>query len=284
MIAENNVATTKESAPETVLKLDGVHVEGKRLVLPKSIMPADGRFGSGPSKVRREALVNLADEGQSVMGTSHRKKPVQALVGGVRAGLRDLLSVPEDYEVVLGNGGATAFWDAAAFGLVNNRALHLAYGEFTQKFASVTDGAPFLYDSIVVSAEPGDAPALDEIGSVVAAVAGVVPDVVAWAQNETSTGVMVPVVRPGDVDDALVLVDATSAAGGVPVDVSQADAYYFAPQKAFAADGGLWVALLSPAALSRVAELGRSARWIPPFLSLQAAVENSRLEIGRAHV
>ncbi len=240
------------------------------LVIPDELKPADGRFGCGPSKVRPEALARLASDGAAVMGTSHRQKPVKSLVGEIRAGLRELFSLPDGYEVALGNGGATAFWDAAAFGLVRERALHLTYGEFSAKFAAVTTGAPFLEDPVVVSADPGDAPdpgALDSPGGPV--------DVVTWAHNETSTGVMVPVLRPAATGDALVLIDATSGAGGLPVDTGQADAYYFAPQKSFAGDGGLWVALLSPAAQERIAELAGSARWIPPFLSLSTALENS---------
>jgi phosphoserine aminotransferase len=244
----------------------------QRLLIPVDLKPADGRFGSGPSRVRAEALASLTTDGASVMGTSHRQPPVRALVAEIRAGLKELFAAPEGYEVALGNGGATAFWDAAAFGLIRERALHLAYGEFSQKFAAVSQGAPFLAEPLVVSAEPGDAP--DPVAVVgTGARAGV--DVLAWAQNETSTGVMVPVVRPDDAAGALVLIDATSGAGGLPVDVAQADAYYFAPQKSFAADGGLWLALLSPAAQERIAELHASERWIPPFLSLGTALENS---------
>jgi phosphoserine aminotransferase len=244
----------------------------QQLVIPKELRPRDGRFGSGPSKVRPQALARLASEGGSVMGTSHRQRPVKALVGEIRAGLLELLAAPDGYEVALGNGGTTAFWDAAAFGLVERRALHLAYGEFSQKFAAVTDGAPFLEDAIVVRADPGDAP---DPASIEAGGAGTPPDVVAWAQNETSTGVMVPVVRPAAAADALVLIDATSGAGGLPVDVAQADAYYLAPQKGFGSDGGLWLAVLSPAAQERIASLNESERWIPEFLSLQTALENS---------
>jgi phosphoserine aminotransferase len=240
--------------------------EETQLVLPDELKPADGRFGCGPSKVRPEALARLASDGAAVIGTSHRQKPVKALVGEIRAGLRDLFSLPEGYEVALGNGGTTCFWDAAAFGLIRERSAHLSFGEFSQKFASVSAGAPFLGDPAVFAADPGDAP--DP-----AALDGVEADVVAWAHNETSTGVMVPVARPAG--DALVLIDATSGAGGLPVDVAQADAYYFAPQKSFAADGGLWLALLSPAAQERIAELDSSERWIPAFLSLQTALENS---------
>jgi phosphoserine aminotransferase len=205
----------------------------------------------------------------SVLGTSHRQPPVKQLVARVRAGLADLFALPDGYEVVLGNGGATAFWDAATCCLVRERALHLVYGEFTSKFAACTQRAPFLSDPIVITAEPGDAPEpTSDPGA----------DVIAWAHNETSTGVMVPVLRPHGSEPALVLIDATSGAAGLPVDVSQADAYYFAPQKAFASDGGLWLALLSPAALARIAELGSTgsgARWIPDFLSLGIALENS---------
>jgi len=235
--------------------------------IPAELKPADGRFGCGPSKVRREALEKLA--GQSdLMGTSHRQAPVRDLVGRVRAGLIDLFGAPEGYEIVLGNGGTTAFWDAAAAWLVRERALHLTYGEFSQKFSKATATAPFLADPIIVEAEPGDAPA---------PVADPAADAIAWAHNETSTGVMVPVVRPEGAGDALVLIDATSGAGGLPVDVSEADAYYFAPQKAFGADGGLWLALLSPAAIERIEELdGAPNRWQPGFLSLKTALDNSR--------
>src|SRR5947209_15684498 len=244
----------------------------QRLVIPADLKPADGRFGSGPSRVRPEALANLAAAGAAVMGTSHRQRPVRALVAEIRAGLKELFAAPDGYEVALGNGGATAFWDAAAFGLIRERSLHLAYGEFSHKFASVSQGAPFLAEPVLVSAEPGDAP---DPGGVGPAAARAGADALAWAHNETSTGVMVPVIRPADAGGALVLIDATSGAGGLPVDVAQADAYYFAPQKCFAADGGLWLALLSPAAQERIAELAASGRWIPPFSSLATALENS---------
>ncbi len=209
------------------------------------------------------------------MGTSHRQAPVKALVGEIRSGLRELFSVPDGYEVVLGNGGATAFWDVAACCLIERRSMHLAFGEFSQKFASVTKGAPFLEDPLVVSAEPGTAPTADAVHAAFAGDQGPMPDALAWAHNETSTGVMVPVARPPQAGSSLVLIDATSGAGGLPVDVSQTDAYYFAPQKAFAADGGLWIALLSPAAQERVATLAGTDRWIPEFLSLATALENS---------
>ncbi len=242
--------------------------------IPDQLKPSDGRFGSGPSRVRGEQLRHLAGQGAAVMGTSHRQKPVKALVARIRAGLIDLFSLPDGYEVVLGNGGTTAFWDAAAAGLVRSQALHLSFGEFSAKFATVTGSAPFLGDSVVVSADPGDAP--DP-----AAIDAARCDVVAWAQNETSTGVMVPVVRPAGTSAAeqLVLIDATSGAGGLPVTMSDADVYYLAPQKGFASDGGLWVALMSPAALDRVAGIADErpgGRWIPEFLSLTTALENSR--------
>ncbi len=252
------------------------------LVIPGELKPADGRFGCGPSKVRPKALARLAGEGAAVMGTSHRQQPVKALVGAIRAGLRELFALPEGYEVALGNGGATAFWDAAACGLVRERAAHLSFGEFSQKFAAVTTGAPFLAESLIVKAGPGDAPDPAELATAAASSPqgehGA--DLLAWAHNETSTGVMTPVVRvgagAGPAQDALVAIDATSGAGGLPVDVSQADAYYFAPQKSFAADGGLWLALLSPAAQERIAELhAAEGRWIPEFLSLHTALENS---------
>jgi phosphoserine aminotransferase len=206
------------------------------------------------------------------MGTSHRQKPVKELVGRIRGGLGELFSLPDGHEVALGNGGTTAFWDAAACGLVRERALHLTYGEFSSKFAAVTRGAPFLSEPIVVEADAGDAPepAADPDA-----------DVIAWAHNETSTGVMIPVARPAGAGDALVLIDGTSGAGGLPLDTAQTDVYYFAPQKGFASDGGLWLALLSPAALERIAELAEARpttgpeRWIPEFLSLQTALENS---------
>jgi phosphoserine aminotransferase len=237
--------------------------------IPAGLKPADGRFGCGPSKVRPEALAALSERA-ALMGTSHRQAPVRDLVAEIRGGLGDLFSLPDGYEVVLGNGGTTAFWESAAAWLVRSRSLHLTYGEFSQKFAKATAAAPFLGDPIVVEAEPGDAPEPS---------ADPAADVLAWAQNETSTGVMVDVHRPEGAGESLVLIDATSGAGGLPVDISQADAYYFAPQKAFGGDGGLWLALLSPAAIARIAELdGAGGRWQPAFLSLQTALENSRKE------
>jgi phosphoserine aminotransferase len=234
------------------------------VIIPDALKPADGRFGCGPSKVRPAQLARLAEgDGAALMGTSHRQKPVKSLVGRIRSDLRELFSLPEGYEVVLGNGGTTAFWDAATFGLVRERALHLTYGEFSSKFAQATGAAPFLQDSIVVKADAGDAPAPTSDPSA---------DVVAWAHNETSTGVMVGVERVGD---GLVLIDATSGAGGLPVDSKDADVYYFAPQKCFASDGGLWLALMSPAAQERVGEIASGGRWIPEFLSLSTALDNS---------
>ncbi len=239
------------------------------LQIPGEIKPADGRFGCGPSKVRPEALARLAER-SDLMGTSHRQAPVRDLVREVRTGLGELFSLPDGYEIVLGNGGTTAFWEAAAAWLVHERALHLTYGEFSQKFAKSTAAAPFLQDPILVEAEPGDAP---EPTSDPAA------DVIAWAHNETSTGVKVDVKRPEGAGESLVLIDATSGAGGLPVDLIEADAYYFAPQKGFAADGGLWLAALSPAAIARIEELdGAGDRWQPAFLSLQTALDNSRKE------
>src|SRR3954468_13877648 len=243
-----------------------VDVPTATLEIPVELRPADGRFGCGPSKVRPEQLEALARDGAAIMGTSHRQAPVRDVVARIRSGLLDLFSAPDGYEVVLGNGGTTCFWDAAAFGLIRERSQHLTFGEFSSKFAKVTAGAPFLGDPVVVSADPGDAPD---------PVADPECDAICWAHNETSTGVMLPVRRVGD---GLVLIDATSGAGGLPVALDQADVYYFAPQKSFAADGGLWLALMSPAAIERVEELGGGDRWIPEFLSLTTALENSRKE------
>jgi phosphoserine aminotransferase len=237
-----------------------------QLTIPDNIKPGDGRFGSGPSKVRPEQLQALSTSAAALFGTSHRQAPVKDLVGRVRTGLRDFFSVPDGYQVVLGNGGATAFWDAAAFGLIDKRSLHLSYGEFSSKFASAVAKNPFVGDPIIIKADPGGAPDPQGDPSV---------DVIAWAHNETSTGVAVPVIRPRDAGDALIVIDATSGAGGLPVDIADTDAYYFAPQKNFAADGGLWLAILSPAALARIDAIAASNRWVPDFLSLPIAVENS---------
>ena len=238
------------------------------LTIPADLLPADGRFGSGPSKVRPEQVAYLASIGRSVLGTSHRQQPVKHLVKRIRDGLASFFDLPEGYEVVLGNGGATCFWDVAAFGLVRERAQHLVFGEFSGKFAKVTDRAPFLGSSSVISATPGTLP-------VPSAEPGI--DVYAWAHNETSTGVMAPVRRVDGADDgALVLIDATSGAGGLSVDARESDVYYFAPQKSFASDGGLWLALFSPAALERAAQIAASGRWIPDFFDLPTAIDNSR--------
>ena len=236
--------------------------------IPAELLPADGRFGSGPSKVRVEALDALAATGTALMGTSHRQAPVKDLVGSVRTGISSLLSLPDDYEVVLGVGGATAFFDAATFGLIRTKSQHLVHGEFTAKFATSVKAAPFL-----------EAPSLIESGfdthPVPVAEAGV--DAYVWAHNETSTGVMVPVERVAGADDgALVLVDGTSAAGGLPIDITQTDVYFFAPQKALASDGGIWIAVFSPAAIARAEEIKASGRYIPPFFDLVTAIDNSR--------
>ena len=237
------------------------------ITIPDELIPSDGRFGSGPSKVRPEQVEHLARLGRTVLGTSHRQAPVKNLVGSVREGLRSLFSLPEGYEVILGNGGSTAFWDIAAFGLVRDRAQHLSFGEFSSKFATVTQKAPFLGESSVIKADPGTLASPR-------AEAGI--DVYAWPHNETSTGVMAPVQRVQGADsDALVLVDATSGAGGLPVDITQADVYYFAPQKCFASDGGLWLALFSPAALARVEDIAATGRRVPDFFSLPTAIDNS---------
>ncbi|WP_448315448.1 phosphoserine transaminase [Streptomyces sp. CO7] len=235
--------------------------------IPADIKPADGRFGAGPSKVRTEALEALAATGTSLLGTSHRQAPVKNLVGKVREGIRELFSLPEGYEVILGNGGSTAFWDVATHGLIENRSQHLTFGEFSSKFAKASKLAPWLGDPTLVSAEPGDHPEAK-------AEAGV--DVYAFTHNETSTGVAMPIRRVAGADEgALVLVDATSGAGGLPVDVSETDVYYFAPQKSFASDGGLWIGVFSPAALERAARIHASGRHIPEFFSLPTAIDNS---------
>ncbi|KRC59047.1 phosphoserine aminotransferase [Agromyces sp. Root81] len=237
------------------------------IVIPSDLLPADGRFGCGPSKVRPEQLAHLAALGPSILGTSHRQAPVKQLVGRVRTGLADLFDLPDGYEVVLGNGGSTAFWDAAAFGLIEERAQLAAFGEFGAKFA-VAAAAPWLQAPDVRKADAGSR-------AEPAALAGV--DVYAWPQNETSTGVMAPVTRVAGDAGALTVIDATSAAGGILVDPRQFDVYYFAPQKNFASDGGIWFAILSPAAIERVERVAASGRYIPEFLSLKNAVDNSRL-------
>jgi phosphoserine aminotransferase len=237
------------------------------LKIPADLLPADGRFGAGPSKIQTSHLDALAATGSTLMGTSHRQAPVKKTVGRVREGLAALFDLPDGYEVVLGNGGATAFWDIACFGLIREKSQHLSFGEFSSKFAKAAKQAPFLADPTVIESPTGSRPDPR-------AEAGV--DVYAWAHNETSTAVMAPVKRvAGADDDALVLVDATSGAGGLPVDVSEVDAYYFAPQKCFASDGGLWIAVMSPAALERAAQVADSGRWIPAFFDLPTAIDNS---------
>ncbi|MGH3326699.1 MAG: phosphoserine transaminase, partial [Streptomycetales bacterium] len=238
------------------------------ITIPAHLKPADGRFGSGPSKVRPAALQALAATGTSYLGTSHRQPAVKDVVGRVREGLRTLFALPEGYQVVLGNGGTTAFWDAATFCLIREKSQHLSFGEFSSKFAKAAQTAPFLAAPTVLESAPGTHP-------VPRAEPGV--DAYAFTHNETSTGVAMPIRRVAGSDDgALVLVDATSGAGGLPVEAAEFDAYYFAPQKSFAADGGLWVALMSPAALARVGEIAASGRWAPAFLDLAVAVDNSR--------
>lgn len=235
--------------------------------IPADIKPADGRFGAGPSKVRTEALDALAATGTSLLGTSHRQAPVKNLVGEVRDGVRALFSLPEGYEVILGNGGSTAFWDIATHGLIETKSQHLNFGEFSSKFAKAAKLAPWLSDPTVIAADPGTHPDPR-------AEAGV--DVYAFTHNETSTGVAAPVKRVAGADeDALVLVDATSGAGGLPVDITESDVYYFAPQKSFASDGGLWIGVFSPAALERAARIHASGRHIPEFFSLPTAIDNS---------
>lgn len=235
--------------------------------LPTAVLPADPRFGCGPSKVRDAQIAAIEAGAHSIMGTSHRQPAVKNVVGNIRSGLSEFFQLPAGYEIVLSLGGATAFWDAATYGLIEEKSGHLTYGEFSSKFAKAAQQAPWLAEPGIVSAEPGTAPTPQAIEGA---------DVLAWAHNETSTGTMVPVTRPENSEDALVLIDATSGAGGLPVDISQVDAYYFSPQKCFAADGGLWLAAMSPAALERIEKIKASGRFIPAFLDLQTAVDNSR--------
>ena len=239
------------------------------IIIPSGIKPVDGRFGCGPSKIRPEALAALSASGNSILGTSHRQKPVKNVVKRVREGLTSLFNLPEGYEVVLGNGGSTAFWDIATFGLIQERSQHLVFGEFSSKFASAAKEAPFLGEPTVIKTEPGSHP-------VSVAEAGI--DVYALTHNETSTGVAMPIIRAAGTDGALVLVDATSAAGGLMVNAKEFDTYYFAPQKSFASDGGLWIAIMSPAAIARAEKIKASGRWVPAFFDLGIAIENSRLD------
>ena len=236
--------------------------------IPDSLKPRDGRFGCGPSKLRDGALESLLSSGRSIMGTSHRQKPVKNVVNRVRTGLTSLFSLPEGYEVVLGNGGSTAFWDIATFGLIEKKSQHLSFGEFSSKFATAAKEAPFLDEPSVIKSEPGTHP-LPILESGI--------DVYALTHNETSTGVSMPILRPNGSDGALVLVDATSGAGGLRVSASEFDCYYFAPQKSFASDGGLWLALMSPAAIERAMKV-KANRWVPAFFDLTIAIENSRLD------
>jgi len=241
-----------------------------KIHIPEDLLPVDGRFGCGPSKIRPESLDALHASGKTFLGTSHRQKPVKQMVSFIRSGITELFSLPHGYEVVLGNGGTTIFWDIAALNLINDKSQHLTFGEFSSKFASAVKAAPFLAEPSVIASEPGSHPLAQ-------AEAGI--DSYALTHNETSTGVSMNISRPVGADaDALVLVDATSGAGGLSVDPSEFDAYYFAPQKSFASDGGLWLAILSPAALARVAKIHESKRWIPSSLNLQIAIDNSRLD------
>ncbi len=252
------------------MSTDAASTDPTQIVIPADLRPADGRFGSGPSKVRAEQVAALSAVATSYLGTSHRQKTVKSQVGRLRSGLREMFGLPEGHEVVLSNGGATAFWDAATFGLIRTKSQHLSFGEFGSKFAAAAKAAPFLADPTVITSEPGDAPRFAPEPGV---------DAYASPQNETSTGVAVPVRRVAGADDgALMVWDATSGAGGLPMDPAESDVYYFAPQKSFGSDGGLWVALMSPAAIERVAEISGSGRWIPAFLDLQTAVDNSRLD------
>ena len=237
------------------------------VTLPREILPTDGRFGCGPSKIRPEQLAALAGPGAVLMGTSHRQAPIKNLVGQVRMGLSDMLRLPEGYEIIVGNGGSTAFWDAASFGLIEKRAQNLVFGEFGGKFAAAA-GAPWLEAPDVRKAEPGTR-------AVAEAVEGV--DVYAWPHNETSTGVSAPVSRVVGDEGALTVIDATSAAGGINLRISETDVYYFAPQKNLGSDGGLWFAAVSPAAIERIEQVAASGRYIPEFLSLKNALDNSRL-------
>jgi phosphoserine aminotransferase len=242
----------------------------QKIVIPAELRPADGRFGSGPTKVRPEQVAALTAAGPNLLGTSHRQAPVRAVVQRVREGLAGLFGLPDDYLVVLGNGGTTAFWDAAAFGLIDSRSQHLSFGEFSAKFGKVAATAPWLDDPSVISSEPGSHPLPQ-------AETGI--DAYALTHNETSTGVAMPIRRVVGADaGALMLVDATSAAGGIAVDATACDAYYFAPQKCFGSDGGLWIALMSPAAIDRAERIAASGRYIPEFLSLPIAIDNSRLQ------
>ncbi|MEX1218351.1 MAG: phosphoserine transaminase [Acidimicrobiales bacterium] len=238
------------------------------LSIPAELLPADGRFGCGPAKVRPEAVAALAEAGGHYLGTSHRQDTVKYMVSRLRNGLAEMFALPDGYEIMLGNGGSTVFWDIATFGLIDRRSQHLTFGEFSSKFAQATAAAPFLDDPVVIKSEPGTRPNVIIDDAI---------DTYAFTHNETSTGVSMPLIRPaGTKSKALVLVDATSAAGGLRFDASQTDVYYFAPQKCLGSDGGLWLAAVSPAAVERIERIGASGRWIPESLSLTTALENSR--------
>lgn len=235
------------------------------ILIPAEIRPADGRFGSGPSKIRSEAVAALADAAPGYLGTSHRQATVKDVVARLRRGLTELFALPDDYEVVLGLGGATVFWDAAVFGLIERRSEHLVFGEFSNKFYKAASAAPFLTEPLFIESEPGTRPYIEVREDI---------DLYALTHNETSTGVAMRVQRPAP--DSFVCVDGTSAAGGLPVTPTDFDVYYFSPQKGFASDGGLWIALFSPAAVERVERIAATDRHIPPSLSLSTAVAESR--------
>lgn len=237
--------------------------------IPDNLKPSDGRFGCGPSKILPASIANLASNYGKVLGTSHRQKPVKAVVGEVITGLKSLFSLPDGYEVIIGNGGSTAFWDIATFGLIEKKSQHLVFGEFSSKFATAAKLAPMIDEPSVIKTEPGTHP-LPKIEADI--------DTYALTHNETSAGVMMPIIRPAGSEAALVLVDATSAAGGLAVDITQSDCYYFAPQKSFASDGGLWIAIMSPTAIARVEKIKKSGRWVPAFFDLSIAIENSRID------
>lgn len=238
------------------------------ITIPTNLLPADGRFGCGPSKVRPEAVAALAEAGRDYLGTSHRQDTVKYMVSRLRNGLAEMFALPDGYEIMLGNGGSTVFWDIATFGLIDRRSQHLTFGEFSSKFAQAAAAAPFLDDPVVIKSDVGTHPQPIVDDAI---------DTYAFTHNETSTGVSMPLVRPAGFEGkAIVLVDATSAAGGLRFDASQTDVYYFAPQKCLASDGGLWLAAVSPAAVERIERIGASGRWIPESLSLTTALENSR--------
>ncbi len=252
----------------TCSRCDDREVSASPIIIPTDLLPADGRFGCGPSKVRPEAVAALAEAGRDYLGTSHRQDTVKYMVSRLRNGLAEMFALPDGYEIMLGNGGSTVFWDIATFGLIDRRSQHLNFGEFSSKFGQAAAAAPFLDDPVIIKSEVGTHP-LPIVDDAI--------DTYAFTHNETSTGVSMPLVRPaGSEGKAIVLVDATSAAGGLRFDASQTDVYYFAPQKCLASDGGLWLAAVSPAAIERIEKIGASGRWIPESLSLTTALDNSR--------